>query len=451
MDLNAADMAWLMMETRDTPMHVGVLAIFRKPRNSSDHFVVKVAERLAGSLELVAPWNCRLAASGWPALRQRLIPDREMELDYHFRRVALPEPGGERELGRVVSRLHSDPLALERPLWELHLIEGLEHERFAFYLKVHHALLADVNAIPLMLEHLATSPRKRFVAPIWSRPIPASSESGKGIDLDALVSLGKAGAGLVRSVVARREHGSFAMPVGTPRSTLNRRINRQRRFATQQLDSARIARLAQATGSTVNELLAYLCGSTLRRFFKEYNALPDEPLVGIVPVSLKQHSEGIPGNAIAGIRVAMGTHIGDPMARLEAVKASMARMRADRESLPKDSVVPYAILRAVPLFVSQAPGIGRLVPPLFNLGVSNTLGCEKARYFDGARLEAIYPMSPLLQYGALSIDCVSYAGTLNIGFTGARDTLPHLQRMAVYLGRAVSDLEEMLAEGENAA
>ncbi|MDX1736317.1 MAG: WS/DGAT domain-containing protein, partial [Halioglobus sp.] len=92
----------------------------------------------------------------------------------------------------------------------------------------------------------------------------------------------------------------------------------------------------------------------------------------------------------------------------------------------------------------QLPTLGRLVPPMFNLTVSNTPGSDSARYFSGARLEAIYPMNLLLQYSALSIDCVSYAGTLNIGFTGARDTLPHLQRLAVYTGKAVEDLEGAL-------
>jgi hypothetical protein len=92
--------------------------------------------------------------------------------------------------------------------------------------------------------------------------------------------------------------------------------------------------------------------------------------------------------------------------------------------------------------------VGRFVPPLFNLAVSNTPGANKTRYFNGARLDAIYPMSQLMQFSALSIDCVSYAGTFNIGFTGARDTLPHLQRMAVYFGKAVDDLEELVAEQE---
>ena len=91
------------------------------------------------------------------------------------------------------------------------------------------------------------------------------------------------------------------------------------------------------------------------------------------------------------------------------------------------------------------------MPPLFNLAVSNTPGADRPLYFNGARLEAVYPMSQLMQFSALSIDCVSYAGTFNIGFTGARDTLPHLQRMAVYFGKAVDDLEELVAEQEAGA
>ena len=451
MNLTATDTAWLTMETKDTPMHVGVLAIFCKPRSAPEDFVYRLAEQLAGRRDLVAPWNYRLPSSRRMALNQRLIEDREVELDYHLRRSALPEPGDERELGRMVSRLHSNALDLTRPLWEFHLIEGLERNRFAFYLKIHHALVGGVTAIPLMMEQLAKNSRQRAVQPIWTQPIPAPEDPKLGVDLDAIFSLGKAGAGLLRSVLSRDEPGSFATPAGAPRSTLNRRLNHQRRVATQQLGSARIAALAEATVSTVNEILAYLCGSALRRFFKEYNALPDKPLVGIVPVSLQERSERIPGNAIAGIRVALGTHIGDPMARLDAVKASIASMRVDRESLPGGSVEPYVMLRSAPLFASQAPGIGRFVPPLFNLAISFTSGAEKARFYNGARLEAIYPVSPLLQYSALSIDCVNYAGTLNIGFTGARDTLPHLQRIAVYFGKAVADLEEIVEAGEGAA
>ena len=100
------------------------------------------------------------------------------------------------------------------------------------------------------------------------------------------------------------------------------------------------------------------------------------------------------------------------------------------------------------MLASQLKGVGQFVPPLFNLAVSNTPGSDTPLYFDGARMEAVYPLSQLMQFSALSIDCVSYAGTFNIGFTGARDTLPHLQRMAVYFGKAVEELEELIGQEE---
>jgi WS/DGAT/MGAT family acyltransferase len=355
----------------------------------------------------------------------------------------------------MVSRLHSHPLDPSRPLWEFHLIEGLERDRFAFYVKVHHALVDNVNGIPMLLAMLSGDARERNMAPLWANPLESGSTSEGDADSwefpgagELLDSMSRAFSGAARNVFRRGEEGSFLLPSGSPRSTLNRRINAQRRFATQQFEQARIEALAESTDSTVNEILTYLCGSSLRRFFKEYNALPDESLIGALPVSLQERSESLPGNAIAGLRVALGTHIGDPLARLEAVKASMAKVREDRASLPEAAVTSYVMTRAAPLYASQLPVFGRFVPPLFNLVVSNTPGPEKPRYFNGARLEAIYPLSPLMQFSALSIDCVSYAGTFNIGFTGARDTLPHLQRMAVYLGRALEDLEELVAAGE---
>lgn len=452
MTLKPLDSIWLMMESDETPMHVGVLATFQKPANAGKQFYAEMAEQLRAA-EAVAPWNLRLAKGLVP----RLIEDRGFDLEYHFRRSALAQPGGERELGRMISRLHSHPLDRHRPLWEFHLIEGLERNRFAFYVKIHHALIDAVNGVPVLLASLATSARSAKARALWSQPIVAASDGdlvddlgipALGQSIESVAAMGKAAAGLLRGAVKPSQRNSFVFPRGTPRSTLNRQINAQRRFATQQFSQARIAELAAGTDSTVNEILTYLCGSSLRRFFKEYNALPDASLIGVMPVSLQERGQHIAGNAIAGLRVPLCTHLGDPMARLAAVKESMKEVREDRASLPEEAVSSYVMMRAAPIYASQLGGIGRWVPPMFNLAVSNTQGSDKPLYFSGARMEAVYPLSNLLQYSALSIDCVNYAGTFNIGFTGARDTLPHLQRMAVYFGKALEELEELVTQGE---
>lgn len=452
--LKPVDAVWLMLETPDTPMHVGVLATFSKPHKAPPGYLRDVADRMREIPVSCAPWNQRLSSDSTVGPLTRLVEVRDVDLNYHFQHAALPEPGGEKELGIMVARLHSPALDRNRPLWELHLIEGLDGERFALYFKIHHALVGDINALPLVFSMLEKSARSRQMAPLWTCPLPGAQVEGEAGEeglLDTLISAGRAGTGLLRAALSPQKASSLLLPRGAPRSTLNRHINQQRRFATWQFSQARVDKLAAATSSTVNEILTYLCGSSLRRFFKEYNALPDEPLVGLIPVSLQERGGHNPGNAIAGLRVELGTQVGDPLARLDAIKESIAAVREDRASLPEEAVIPYVLLRGAPLLASQMPGVGRWVPPVFNLKISNTPGVDKPRYLEGARLEAIYPISELFQRTALSIDCVSYAGTFNIGFTGARDTLPHLQRMAVYLGQALEDLEEMVAKGEQAA
>jgi WS/DGAT/MGAT family acyltransferase len=451
--LGPLDAIWLRMESDETPMHVGVLAIFSKPRQQAD-FLARLSARMRERTDLCAPWNQRIESDGASLLpRRRTAPD--VDLHYHLRHLALPAPGGERELGELVSRLHSKALDRTYPLWEVHLIEGLHGGRFAIFVKVHHALVDDINGVSLLLDSLSDSVKRRNHTPFWCKPaIPGERATGADVrwqeifsrPLQSLQAARAAGSGLLQGTLRRGVGDSFLSLRGTPRSTLNRRINHLRRVATQQLSLARVETLAAATDSTVNEILTYLCGSSLRRFFKEYNALPDQPLVAVIPVSLQERSTTLPGNAIAGLRVELGTHIGDPHKRLAAVKASIAGVRQDRASLPEEAVLSYVMLRAAPLFFSQLSQLGGLVPPVYNLAVSNTPLVASRRYLDGARLEAIYPVSPLLQFSALSIDCVSYAGMLNIGFTGARDTLPHLQRLAVYLGKALEDFEQLLLE-----
>ena len=450
LSVNPVDGAWLFMESEETPMHVGVLGIFCKPRNAATDYPGRLLAQLRGHKNYCAPWNLRFQKRSGLRMLPRWVEVGALDLDYHVRHSALPAPGGERELGIMVSRLHSQALDRSRPLWEFHLIEGLERNRFAFYMKIHHALLENVTGVPTFLSGLSTDKRARNMPPPWVSALNGQANTGSSTEplnrfANTVTGLPGTTLGLIRNAAQSGRTGSFPIPTGAPRSTLNRKINRQRRIATQRFELSRIDALAEATDSTVNEVLAYLCGTSLRRFFKEYNALPEESLMGVVPVSLRERGQKNPGNALAGLRVALGTDIGDPLRRLESVKTSMLSVRKDRESLPESAASAYSLMRSAPLFASQVPGVGRFVPPLFNLTTSMTSGSDETLYFNGAHLEAIYPISPLLQYSALSFDCVSYAGTLNIGITGARDTLPHLQRLAVYLGQAVSDLEEIIS------
>lgn len=455
--MSPLDARWLLMESPDTPMHVGALAIFSMPAKAGKEYLGEMVAEMRGFTELAPPWNYRLSNGRRPGPLPRMVVDQEVELDYHFRHVALPSPGGERELGVMMSQLQSSPLDRSRPLWELYVIEGLEHGRFAMYAKLHHSLIESLHAVPVFSQMLSSSPRHQHMPPLWalpgtSDPVKAHSESDDPVAAlaakvgQSTLSMSKALGAIARRLAAPLAPGESLLPSRAPRSTLNRAISCQRRVATQQYDKVRIKRVAAATGSTVNEILAYLAGTSLRRFFKEYNALPKESLVGLVPVDIKDQGQRDGRAAIVGLRIGLATDIADPLERLDVIRQAVNEAEDQLGAMPVDAADAYALMSSMPIVASQMGVVGRLVPRLYNVGIASVVGPEQTQYFNGAKLEALYPTSLLMQYSALSIAFASYADTINVGLTGARETLPHLQRLAIYMGKALKDLEEVAIE-----
>lgn len=460
--MSPQNLVWLKMETSDTPMHLGVLATFKIPAKADKDYLRDLATSLREAGEAVAPWNQRLSFSGEGILGSRLVKDDLFSLDHHFRHSALPQPGGEKELGILVSRLHSNPIVRDGPLWELHLIEGIAGRRYAFYLKVHHALIGDVNLLETFMASLATTARQRDVRPIWTLPLPSKqgeddgSLAEHGIDnSDTSNNIDRFKSVLKPYTFDALKNSVFQLPAlsgqfskNAPRSTLNRKINGQRRFSTFHIELARIQTLADATQSDRKQILIYLCGTALRRFFKEYNSLPDESLIAMAPVSASVLGDTESVRVLKLLRLPLATDVGDPLSRLDVVKASLSNARQVARTLPAPLSDGYNFVQSLNMFSKQLMGVGRFVPKGFNLTISSTDGCDSALYLKGARLETIYPMNHLMQFSALSIDCVNYGGTLNVGVVGARDTLPHLQRIAVYLGTALNELEELVLGNE---
>src|SRR2546421_5230999 len=163
------DAAWLALESRDTPMHVGGLFEFTLPDDAPPDYLRQELQRMRESHTIPPPWNLKLVESPILGPRMPLMREiRDVDLDYHVRHSALPHPGGQRELGILVSRLHSNQLDLHRPLWEVHLIEGLERNRFALYSKMHHSLIDGVSGMRLIMRALSTDPYRRGMAPFWA-------------------------------------------------------------------------------------------------------------------------------------------------------------------------------------------------------------------------------------------------------------------------------------------
>lgn len=465
--LGLQDLMFIYGETSSSKMHVAGLLPFTPPADLPPDYLRDMLDD-ARRQEVAAPWNLKLAH---PRLQfspvHDWVTDEDFDFDYHVRRSALASPGDERELGVLVSRLHSNHLDLTRPPWEIHVIEGLEGGRFAFYMKIHHALVDGYSAMKMLARSLDTDPESRdtkmfFNVPMPARSRPESADSEISLNpltatMRALGGIGSAVSGGVSSAVdlttalvntqIRRdgEFGNIAGSVSAPHSILNKRISRNRRFATQQYEFDRLKAVGSQHGSTINDVALAIIGGGLRKFLAELDELPDRSLIAFLPVNVRPKGDEGGGNAVGAILAPMGTDIEDPVERLKVVTAATRASKAQLQTMSPAAIVAYSAALLGPASGQIAGALTGVKPPwpyTFNLCVSNVPGPREPLYFNGSRLEATYPVSIPMHGMALNVTLQSYAETMNFGFIGCRDALPRLQRLAVYTGDALGELEK---------
>jgi WS/DGAT/MGAT family acyltransferase len=459
--INAIDASWLAIDSEDTPMHVGSLQIFSLPENCSETFLRDEVERMKAG-EVVSPWNLKLTKSG---ILGRLVSpswseDKAIDINYHVRHSALPKPGGERELGILISRLHSNHMDFHRPLWECHFIEGLENNRFAIYTKIHHSLVDGVNGIRLIKRTLADSADELNMPGPWS--IGPKARSGKHTHqtkpkLRGLIrqtidttyeqvsntpQLIKALAKLVAS--SAYKHDDLMAPFDCPNSILNTRVTHARRFATQQYSLERLKNLASATDSSLNDIVLFLCSSALRAFLLERDNLPDQALTAGIPVNVRLPGDESIGTEVSFILANLASEEADVLKRLAIIKKSTKTAKQHLQTLPRKVLVQYTMLMMAPFTLQLLTGLAGRVGPAYNVTISNVPGPKDALYYCGCKLEAIYPLSMIVNGGALNITCLSYNGSLNFGYIACRETLPSMQHLAVYSGDALKELENVV-------
>jgi len=457
--LNPLDLSWLLVESRETPMHVGGLIPFTQPEDAPPDFLRRLLADFRSVEHVAAPWNYCLQKPGWKRLRPAWKEQQALDLEHHVRLSALPHPGGERELGQLIARLHSQPLDLSRPPWECEFIEGLEGNRFALYIKMHHSLIDGVSGMKLLVRSMASniqdslslppffalgfparpSKRRESAAPTMAQVVNGLVDGARG-QLSTVRDLAVAFGSMLKP---GRSEESMAIPFDTPTSIINHRISQPRRFATQIFPLARLRAVAEASGATLNDVVLAICGGALRRFLDELGELPNSSLTAGIPVSVRPKDDEDAGNAITFIISTLGTDITDAKERLDAIRESTRRAKAHVASLPRRAMMQYTMLLMAPYTLSLLTGMAGRTRPMFNVTISNVPGPERPMYFRGARLEALYPVSLVTHGQALNITCQSYAGTLAFGFTACRDTLPHMQRIATYTGEALGELERL--------
>lgn len=442
--LKVNDAAWLFAERKHVPQQVAILAQCTPPPGAPKTFVADLVARWREHRSFAPPFNYKL--TGGAVKRWEQLDDADIDLDYHLRHSALPTPGGERQLGVLISRWHSRPLDRNYPLWEMHVIEGLEGGRFAIYVKVHHSQMDGVAGVRLFKRAFSADQAAQGLPPVWEvgmggvRPslVPGAEQPPK--------PSGKPGT--VLSAVGQGYRDTFREPKDeraamfrAPRTILNGRIHGPRRFATQHYEFDRIKRVAKAAGVTANDVFLAVCSGALRRYLLEEGSLPEKSLTTLVPVSVRPKGDAGGGNAISFLAAKLATDVADPGERLAVINRSMELGKQRIQDLPKAAMDNYTTLLMTPFITQAVLGFGGYGAPSSNVVISNVPGPNAPVYVDGARIDQIYPVSLLYHGQALNITAVSYAGQFNIGYTGCRDSLPHMQHIAVYSGEALSELE----------
>jgi diacylglycerol O-acyltransferase len=451
--LSPQDAAFLRMESRRTPMHVGGLLVFKLPDDAPPDFLKELLRLMREQPFMPEPFDSRLSQSTLGKVLPSWEPS-EMDMDYHIRHSALPYPGGERELGILVERLHSQPLDLTRPVWECHLIEGLENKRFAFYFKAHHCAIDGMGAMSMIKSWMSEDPRDMSPPGMPKMPerrpeAPAAKEA-EGLIRRALKSTrgnAKAVRELLKTFYQLGQGGKESVlraASNTPRTLFNVEITQQRRLGTQLLDLARIKAVGAAADATVNDVALAIISGAVRHYLIEHEALPKESLTASIPIGLPR-SDGKAGNAVTGFVCPLATDVDGPLERLRLIASVTDRTKKQMLAMSSSALEQFALLGMSPLLLGQMTGVLAKLPPFFNFVVSNVIASKKPLYLRGAQLEAMYPISFLFDGYAINVTIIGYMDKVAVGVVGCRDAIPHLQRLAVYTSDALEELERAVA------
>ncbi len=462
--LSALDASFYSREDSSTPMHVGSLAIIRKPRGGFTY--EELLALVESRLPQVPRYRQKVKEIGFGLARPVWLDDVDFDVTYHIRRSALPSPGSDGQLQDLVARLTSRPLDRSRPLWEMYLVEGLSKNRLAIYTKTHQALVDGQSALELgqvMFDRTARTPD--FGEDIW---VPGHEPSTNELIAGAVSEwLARPGARLeaVRTAVADAasltgeigELGERMVKVvrtaarGTaPRGPLNQRVSRSRRFSVVTTKLADYRRVRAKYDCDVNDVVLAVIAGALRNWLMSRG----EPVTtastirAIVPMSVYRDgdldvlTEGAATTEVSPFLVDLPVGEGNAVVRLSQIA------HATESHSAAFSLVDVPNMAALSGFVpptlhALAARVATTLPNrLFNLLVTNVPGPQAPMYLGGARLAEIYPVPPLLRNQVLSIGLTSYNGVVYYGINADRDAMPDAEMLPVLITEALDELLE---------
>jgi WS/DGAT/MGAT family acyltransferase len=460
--LSAQDRSFLDLEGPNTHMHVAGAFLFERgalatPAGGID--IDTIRDYVASRLHRIPRYRQRIA---WIPIENHpvWVDDDRFNVHYHVRHTALPAPGDDRQLKRFCGRVLSQQLDRGKPLWEIWVVEGLEHDRFALVTKTHHCMVDGISGADLLAALLSPTPEKEYdPAPRWiPNPRPGAGELVR----DALlrrVAMPFALAGAAARALsdpaatvasARESLGGFGQSIAGALSPaadtpLNRPIGPHRRFDWVGFDIEEVKRVKNRLGGTVNDVvLATVAGAVSR--FLEQRGIPrarqrELDFRAFCPVSVRAaHERGTLGNRVSSIIAALPIAEGAPRKRLARVREITENLKQSKQALGAEVLTSVSEWTAPTLAALAARLAFR--NRLSNLVVTNVPGPQIPLYLLGARMLESYPMVPLFESQGLGVALFSYAGGLYWGFNADWDQFPDLHDFVVAVDASFRELSD---------
>ena len=454
--LSFQDAFFLRAESPNCPFHVASLMILSPPPKASADYFRKLAQSLGQLNEL------------WPVFGRRLKdPDNQRSLywieaeDYdpndHVLHYRLPKKGNLEDLLTLTARAHEQVLDRTRPLWQVHLIEGLPGKKFAIYFKVHHALVDGVGGLKMIREMFSTNPEAHLQHQIDSPKERHTHDKGSLTEafkhsLDVVLKQSRAvseasnmllGMGL-DSLLGKKDRPQI--PFSAPRSLFNQCLDTRRRFIVTELPINTLHEIGKHHGGTINDVLVAICGSALREYLLDVCALPKRSLDAGLPVSIKGVNQA-EGNQLSFIICPFATDEKDPVKRLRLIIKATRKAKWELAHMSAEGNEDLATMTMIPFLLLSLTHTSQRVPPVFNAIVSNVPGSKEQLFFEGAKLESLYPLSIVTDGMGLNITAISYADKLCLGLTCAPGSEPFVESLGDRIQQGFKTLSATLKDG----
>lgn len=455
--LSGTDSLFVSMETNEVHSHIGGLVIL-DPSSNPRFSLERLTRTLAERLPLAGPeFTAKLQESPLGLSRPYLVKDENFDVSRHVHRIAVPSPGGMRELADLAGYLHSQKLDRGRPLWEMWFIEGLEDDKVAIYMKTHHALMDGMkgNDLSAILCDLEPEPTSRAAIPAIQPSEEAPSTLHQAWeDISNVAALPRRIATYGFQALRRGfnmasyvyENGTDTVPSSAPRLSFNGELSPHRAIACTSLPLDDVKAVKNAACVKMNDVALEICGSAMRKYAERNGEEIDGSLSVTCPVSTRAEDDKTSANKVASMMVSCATDVADPFDRLQAIHTNAMRAKelvARARETPIESIGEVLPPTFVNLGFRALGGLTELSGSLpSNATVSNVPGPPVQLYIAGAPVERIFPISVLATTQGLNFTLVSFLDRFDIGLTVDPEMIPDAWVLAECVDEAWQELRD---------